>query len=206
VGTITGTRPLVASKGGSHTASGHGTDPRHADSRAGWEERGCQEILTTDYRQGILTLMNEDTMRYELSAEGQARIEAVDGYLERAIRDGRPIEALIATRQLGEITDLRAKEAARVATEGSWSWADVGGALGVTKQAAHEKLHARIQGKLDEARSKLQQAEQDGHGKIARRAERQHEKLSRDLQKAREQLARAEQKVQDTLDKKGSAA
>ena len=62
-----------------------------------------------------------DENAYELSAEGQASIEAVDGYLEQAIRDDRPIEALIATRRLGEIADARAREAARVATEGSWS-------------------------------------------------------------------------------------
>jgi hypothetical protein len=183
-------------------------------------------------RQGILTLM--DTTGHELPAEGQARIEAVDSYLERAIRDGRPIEALIATRRLGEIADARATEAASVATEGSWSWTDVGRALGVTKQAAHEKLRARIQSKIDKNLSKLEQAEQAGHAKIARRAERgnkkldqhpgptpkmeaarqrlsererrQHEKLSQDVQKAREELARAEQIVQDKLDKKGSAA
>jgi hypothetical protein len=178
--------------------------------------------------------VNQNLAGRELSAEGQARIEAVDGYLERAIKDGRPIEALIATRQLGEIADARTKEAARVATESSWSWTDVGRALGVTKQAAHEKLRARIQGKIDKKLSKLEQAEQAGHAKIARRAKRgrdkldqhpqsapqvetaghrldewerrQHEKLSREVQKAREELARAEQTVQDQLDKKGSAA
>lgn len=178
--------------------------------------------------------MTEDTTRYELSAEGQATIEATDGYLERAIRDGRPIEALIATRRLGEIANDRAKEAARVATEGSWSWTDVGQALGVSKQAAHEKLRARIHGKIDKERSKLDRAEEAGHAKIARRAQRgrekldqhpqptpkaksarqrldewerrQHEKLSRDLQKARKELARAEKTVEDKLDKKGSTA
>jgi hypothetical protein len=174
--------------------------------------------------------MDDSTTRYQLSAEGQAVIEAVDGYLEQAIRDDRPIEALTATRRLGEIADARAKEAARVATEGPWSWNDVGQALGVTKQAAHEKLRARIQGKLDKQLSKLEQAEQAGHAKIAARAkrrrdkldqhphptpkmeaarerlskaeQRQHEKLGQDMQKAREEFAQAEQTVRDKLAKK----
>jgi hypothetical protein len=177
--------------------------------------------------------MDEDTTGYQLPAEGQAKIDAVDGYLEQTIRDGRPIEALIATRRLGEIADARAKEAARVATEGSWSWTDVGRALGVTKQAAHEKLRARIHDKIDKKLAKLDRAEQAGHAKIRRRAQRardkldkhaqptaklearerlsereqrRHEKLGRDVQKAREELARAEQTVQDRLDETDSAA
>jgi paraquat-inducible protein B len=176
--------------------------------------------------------MEEKAARHQLSAEGQASVEAVDDYLEQAIRDDRPIEALIATRRLGEVAEARAKEAARVATEGPWSWTDVGHALGVTKQAAHEKLRARIQGKLDKQLSKLGQAEQAGHAKIAARAkrrldkldqrphptqkmeaarhrlseaeQRQHEKLSQDMQKAREELAQAEQTVRGKLAKQAS--
>jgi len=175
--------------------------------------------------------MSAHTTRYEVSPEGTAKIEAVDGYLEQAIRDGRPIEALLASRRLGEIANDRAKEAARAATEASWSWTDVGRALGVSKQAAHEKLRARVHGKIERKLSKFERAEQAGHGKVARRAtrgrekldqhpranpkvelarqrlddweRRQHEKLSRDLRKAREHLGRVEEAVEDKLDKKG---
>jgi hypothetical protein len=178
--------------------------------------------------------MNESATRYELSPDGRAKIEAVESYLEQTIRADRPIEALIATRQLGEIVDTRAKQAAQAATEGSWSWTDVGRALGVSRQAAHEKLRARIQDKLDKTLAKLDEAEQAGHAKIARRAERRrdkldqvprpspkldtprerisggelrrHEKLSRDMAKARAKLAQAEQKVNDKLGDKGTAA
>jgi hypothetical protein len=163
----------------------------------------------------------------------EAKIEAIDGYLEQAIGDGRPLEALIATRRLGEVADARAREAARVATERTWSWTDVGRALGVTKQAAHEKLRARVHDTLDKHLTKLDEAAQTGHAKIARRAQRgrdqldrvpvpspgvdaarqrladwerrKHEKLERDVQKAREEIARTEQTVNEKLDKRSGA-
>ena len=167
---------------------------------------------------------------HELSPEGNATVEAVDTYLADAIRDGRPIEALVATKRLGEVASARAKEAARVATEGPWSWTDVGGALGMTKQAAHEKLRERVRGEIDKGRSKLERAERAGHDKISRRASRgreqldrvpsaspkvavarerlddwerrRHDKLTRDVEKAREELAKAERAMQEKLDRK----
>jgi hypothetical protein len=174
--------------------------------------------------------MSENHGRYELSREGDAKIKAVDNYLGEAIRDGRPLETLIATRRLGEIINDRAKEAARVATAGSSSWTDVGRALGMSKQAAHEKLRARVRGEIDKGLAQLERAEQAGHDKLTRRAKRgrqgldraapysptidsarkrideweqnQHEKLSGKVEKAREKVAQAEQKVQDKLDPK----
>jgi hypothetical protein len=174
--------------------------------------------------------MDEITTSYDLSPEVDAKINAVDSYLEEAIRDGRPIETLIATKRLGEIINDRAKEAARVATAGSWSWTDVGRALGMTRQAAHEKLRARVRDEIDKGLAKLERAEESGRAKITRRAIRgregldkapsspgvesarqriyeweqgQHEKLSRKVQKARQELHRAEQSVQEKLDRKG---
>ena len=174
--------------------------------------------------------MSEETTSYELSPEGQTKLEAVDSYLHETIRQGRPLEALIATRRLGEIVNHRTKEAARAATEGSSSWTDVGNALGMTKQAAHEKLRARVRDEIDKGLSKLEQAEKSGHAKISRRAargreqldqvppsspkleaarerideweKRKHDKLDRDVEKAREDVARTERTVQEKLDRK----
>ena len=171
-----------------------------------------------------------DDESYELSPEGTVTIEAVDAYLEDSIRAGRPIEALIATRRLGEIASARAKQAARVATEGSWSWSDVGSALGMTKQAAHEKLRARVRDEISKGLSKLDGAEVAGRAKITRRANRgregldraapfspkidsarerideweqnQNEKLTRKIEKARKTVAQTERAVQEKLDKK----
>jgi hypothetical protein len=175
--------------------------------------------------------MRKDELRYELSAEGAATVDAVDAFLEERIRTGDPIEALIATKRLGDIASHRAKEAARAATEGAWSWSDVGRALGMTKQAAHEKLRARVQDELATGLAKLAKAEEMGHAKIARRAERgrdrldrvppispkvesareridewersEHEKLSRKVEQARETIARAENSVEEKLNREG---
>jgi hypothetical protein len=190
-----------------------------------------QGILTGEECQDILTGMDEKTRSEKLSPEGLAKIEAVDIYLGETIRDGRPIETLIATRRLGEIMNDRAKEAARVATAESWSWTDVGRALGITRQAAHEKLRARVRDEIDKGRAKLERAEKAGRAKIARRAMRgrerldkvpplspkvesarqridewehgQHETLTRQVERAREDLDRAEQSVRERLDRKG---
>jgi hypothetical protein len=180
--------------------------------------------------QDILTGMDKKASE-EISPEGLAKIEAVDSYLAETIREGRPIEALIATKRLGEIMNDRVKEAARIATAGSWSWTDVGKALGMTRQAAHEKLRARVRGEIDKGRATLERAEKAGRAKIARRATRgresldkvpplspkvesarqrideweqgQQEKLTRQLESAREELDRAEHLVKEKLDRKG---
>ena len=169
-------------------------------------------------------------MNEELSPEGLAKIDAIDRYLEKTIRDGRPIETLIATRRLGKIMNDRVKEAARVATASSWSWTDVGRALGMTRQGAHEKLRGRVRDEIEKGLATLEGAEKAGRAKITRRAMRgregldkapfsrgvesarqrideweqgEQEKLSRKVQKARDELDRAGQSVQEKLSRKG---
>ena len=175
--------------------------------------------------------MSRDEPGHELPPEATNRISAVDGYLEDAIQGGRPIEALTAIRWLGDIANRRSREAARAATEGAWSWSDVGGALGMSKQAAHEKLRARVHDEIAKGLSKIEEAQGAGHAKISRRARRgqeqldraapfspkvdsarqrideweqsQHERLDRKVEKARRETARTERSVQEKLDRKG---
>jgi hypothetical protein len=176
--------------------------------------------------------MPDNQRKHDLTPEGIARVEAVDAYLEDSIRSGQPIEALIATRWLGEIASARAREAAQVATEGPWSWTDVGTALGMTKQAAHEKLRARVQNEIAKGFAKVEEAEKTGRAKITRRANRgregldraapfspkvdsarerideweqsRHDKLSRKIDKARKTVAQTEDSVLSKLDRKAS--
>lgn len=157
--------------------------------------------------------MNHSTNPSELSDGAQARIDAVDEYLALAIEAGRPIEALYACQALGTVIQRRTREAAQAAVSSTWSWANVGDALGVSKQAAHEKLSRHIRS----AQEKLEQGEQTGHQKIreyygqarenlnarpGKREQARHDKLTKQIQAAREQVTRQEQKAEAKLDGK----
>jgi Skp family chaperone for outer membrane proteins len=133
-----------------------------------------------------------------LPDEARTRVDAVDAYLAIAIEEGRPIEALSTCRALGTVIERRTKEAAQAAVESAWSWADVGDALGVSKQAAHEKLSHRFQRVQD----KLDRNEQEGHERISEHAEQARKKLStRSDQRAQEARAKIDQRERDRHDK-----
>ncbi len=51
-----------------------------------------------------------------------------------------PEAALAAVLALRRLADGLERRAVRVALAAGWSWADVAGALGVTRQAAHKRL------------------------------------------------------------------
>jgi hypothetical protein len=109
----------------------------------------------------------------ELPEGGRTSIQAIDRYLGEAIGQGRPIEALVAIKAIGEVMDVRVKEAARAAADGVWSWADVGDALGISKQAAHQKLSERALAI---------------HERLDRREKARHERVSRKFEHARETI------------------
>jgi hypothetical protein len=111
----------------------------------------------------------------ELPDTARTNIEAIDAYLGRAIGEGRPIEALVAIKAIGEVMDVRVKEAARAAAEGVWSWADVGDALGISKQAAHQKLSGRALA----IRERLDRREKAGHERVSAKFQRARETMKK---------------------------
>ena len=147
------------------------------------------------------------------SGDGRHIVHELDDLLGRTIESGNPIDALHIIRGVGEVTRRRAREAANAAAQSAWSWSDVGEALGISKQAAHQRFSAR----LHQHRARLDQAEKEGHDKIGRKfaharerlaqhprgatrpdladklddaERRRHDKLSSKLQEAREKLDR----------------
>ena len=159
--------------------------------------------------------MEDDTA--QPSEEGRDIVTRLDDLLGRTIESGNPIDALHTIRATGEVASRRARQAANAAAAGAWSWADVGEALGISKQAAHQRLSETLR----QRRARLDQAEKEGHDKIGRKfaharerlaqhpkaatradlvdkleeAERdRHDKLSGRLQEAREKIDRQAQR------------
>ncbi|MET9562506.1 hypothetical protein [Streptomyces tauricus] len=62
----------------------------------------------------------------------------------------RPLAALTAVARLEGIAAAAAVRAAGAVQHGGGSWADIGAALGVSRQAAHQRLARRVAAALDE--------------------------------------------------------
>jgi hypothetical protein len=158
---------------------------------------------------------------HPLADEARRAVEQLDEVLRSAIAEDRPIDALATIRATGDVLAPRSREAAAAATEAGSSWADVGQALGISRQAAHQRLgskviaqrqrieeaertgHERITAKFAKARTRLDRRAADPEHLAAARAqvdasEREtHERLARKMRSAHEHLDRQERKRQD---------
>lgn len=122
-----------------------------------------------------------------------------------------PLAALRLIREIGEICTARAKQAADAAVVTSSSWADIGAALGVSKQAAHQRLSGTSP-KLEEVLRRLDAAEVKEHAKIDRKVGDAREKIARHPQRERvegiltEKQEQAHEKVSERMEKARSKA
>jgi hypothetical protein len=145
--------------------------------------------------------------RHALTDDARDAIERLDAVLGGAIADDRPLDALAAIRHAGEVLTSRSQEAARVATDGAATWADIGSALGVSRQAAHQRLAAKLQVK----REQLDDAERAGHEKILKKFAKAHAHLDRHagddarVAKLRAKVSDAEAARHDKLSRKVDA-
>lgn len=125
--------------------------------------------------------------------------------------DTDPLAALRLIREIGEICTARAKQAADAALVTSSSWADIGAALGVSKQAAHQRLSGTSP-KLEEVLRRLDAAEVKEHAKIDRKVGDAREKIARHPQRERvegiltEKQEQAHEKVSERMEKARSKA
>lgn len=103
--------------------------------------------------------------------------EQVDAHLQKLIETD-PLGALRVIRDVGDICTARAKQAADAAVVSSSSWTDIGAALGVSKQAAHQRLSGSSP-KLQEILRRLDIAETDQHAKIDRKMSDARDKIQR---------------------------
>lgn len=122
-----------------------------------------------------------------------------------------PLGALRVIRQIGDICTVRAKEAADAAVVSSSSWTDIGGALGISKQAAHQRLSGTSP-KLEEILRRLDAAETREHAKIDSKMGNTRIKIARHPQRDKverilaEKQEEAHEKVSAKMDRARSKA
>lgn len=145
-----------------------------------------------------------------LIPEDAELIDSLDASLKKSIDEDRPLDALRTIRAIGDVVSVRAQEAAAAAAQGAASWTDIGAALGISKQAAHQRLS-----RANEHLAKLDAWEKNGHAKIdtkfaeARAHLSRHPKLANDpknAQRVEEKLSKAEQAKHEKLTRKSAAA
>ncbi len=88
--------------------------------------------------------------------DARSAIDALDALLGSMIGDDRPVDALATIRAVGHVLEVRSSEAAKAAIDGTSSWADVGDALGISRQAAHQRLGTKLDRKVAHVREKLE--------------------------------------------------
>ncbi len=137
-------------------------------------------------------------------------VERLDAKLVELIETD-PLGALRVIRDVGDLCTARAKQAADAAVVSSTSWTDIGAALGVSKQAAHQRLSGTSP-KLEEVLRRLDAAEVKEHAKIDRKMGDAREKIARHPQRERvegiiaEKQEQAHEKVSERMDRARSKA